>query len=176
MSEPERLSDLNLLTPPTRTRAVQLEERAAAAGIPIKVIETLRRRARQAWLYAAGRTREGKIVTNAKPGYGWHEYSRAFDVVILDAAGKAWWDAPREQWDRIGAIGERLGLSWGGRFRFADLGHFEYTRLDYADALKLELFERLLAAPPSSGLEADGMFEEAKTLIALIEAGAELPA
>lgn len=176
MTEPERLSDLNLLTPATRSRAAQLVERAAAAGIPVKVIETKRSRARQAWLFASGRTREGKIVTKAKPGYGWHEYRRAFDVVILDAAGKAWWDAPREQWDKVGALGEALGLTWGGRFRFADLGHFEYTRLDYTDALKLELFEALLAAPPAGGLEADSTVEEIERLLAMVERGDALPA
>ncbi len=30
-------------------------------------------------------------------------------------------------YEELGKIGESLGLRWGGRFRFRDYGHFEYT-------------------------------------------------
>lgn len=172
--EPTRNGKLEALEAETYKRAVALVERAAAAGIPIKVIETHRTRERQAWLYASGRTREGQRVTNARPGYTWHEYGRAFDVVILDGQGKAWWGAPVDRWDRLGKIGEDLGLEWGGRFRFRDLGHFQHTRLTFADARKLVGFD--LVSSAGSGLEVETELERIVADVVALDAGEELPA
>ena len=37
------------------------------------------------------------------------------------------WDATDPVWQKLGAIGEALGLRWGGRWKQADMGHFEYV-------------------------------------------------
>ncbi len=74
-------------------------------------------------LYAQGRTKPGKRVTNARAGQSWHNYGLAIDVVPL-RQGKPDWQGP---WDALGAIGERLGMTWGGHFkRLVDRPHFEW--------------------------------------------------
>ena len=112
------------LEPETRAMADKLIEQAQAAGFPIMVTQTLRTFFEQDLLYAQGRTKEGKIVTNAKGGYSWHNFGRAFDVVFVDADGKPDWEGP---WDDLGVLGETTGLEWGGRWKsFHDRPHFEH--------------------------------------------------
>lgn len=54
----------------------------------------------------------------------WHNFGFAFDVVPL-VNGKAIWDSPF--WNRIGELGKRIGLVWGGDFQsFKDKPHFEF--------------------------------------------------
>ena len=81
----------------------------------------------QAELYAQGRTKPGRIVTYAKPGQSMHNKRLAFDVVPL-RAGKAVWGTQGEDlalWQKIGALGEAQGLSWGGRWNHPDMPHFQ---------------------------------------------------
>jgi len=154
--EPRRISDRRELEPRTRELCTALLERAEAAGIPTILIETVRFTPRQLWLYAQGRTRPGSIVTNAKPGETWHDQGirRAFDVVLLDAAGKAWWNAPAERWERLGAIGKSLGLTWGGDFKgLRDLGHFQLDRVTLAEAKEIAKVGELRAALSGVSIE-----------------------
>ena len=79
--------------------------------------------AEQDALYAQGRTKPGRRVTNARGGQSWHNYGLAIDIVFI-RGGKADWNGP---WEAIGVIGERLGLTWGGRWkRLPDRPHFEW--------------------------------------------------
>src|SRR3712207_6669181 len=57
------------LQPQVRPYARALVQKAAALGINIKVISGLRTYAEQNALYAQGRTKSGRIVTNARGGY-----------------------------------------------------------------------------------------------------------
>ena len=115
---------LDDLHPRVAELARGLIQSAATAGIELLVTSTLRTFEEQAELFAQGRTRPGKIVTNAKPGESWHNFGLALDVVPL-IAGKAVWDSPR--WKEIGAMGKTIGLGWGGDFKsFKDLPHFEF--------------------------------------------------
>jgi peptidoglycan L-alanyl-D-glutamate endopeptidase CwlK len=50
-------------------------------GVTFEVLSGLRSYAQQAALFAQGRTKPGKIVTNARPGSSWHNYGLAIDVV-----------------------------------------------------------------------------------------------
>lgn len=116
-----KLEDLH---PIVAAKAKQLIELAEAEGIEILVTSTVRTFEEQAGLFAIGRTKPGKRVTNAKPGESWHNFGLAFDVVPL-VNGKAIWDSPF--WERIGALGKQVGLQWGGDFRtFKDKPHFEF--------------------------------------------------
>lgn len=116
-----KLEDLH---PIVATKAKQFIELAEAEGIEILVTSTLRTFEEQAELFAIGRTKPGKKVTNAKPGESWHNFGLAFDVVPL-VNGKAIWDSPF--WGRIGTLGKQVGLRWGGDFRtFKDKPHFEF--------------------------------------------------
>jgi hypothetical protein len=110
------------LTPATRALAQQLIDACAAAGVPIKLTSTLRTVAEQDALYAQGRTAPGQIVTNLKGGQGIHETGQAFDVIPVNGG----YHASQATWDKIGSIGEGLGLEWGGNWKgFKDLPHFQ---------------------------------------------------
>lgn len=104
--------------------------RCEAEGIEILITSTHRDNESQAALYAQGRTKPGKIVTNAQPGQSWHNWRVAFDVVPL-RHGKPVWSTTGEDgllWQKIGSIGESVGLEWAGRWqKFREFAHFQYT-------------------------------------------------
>lgn len=94
------------------------------AGYRLRVTYGYRSLEAQADLYAQGRTKPGSVVTNAKPGQSPHNYAAAIDVVFITKDGNVDWNGP---WAAIGAIGEELGLVWGGRFKgLVDKPHFEW--------------------------------------------------
>jgi peptidoglycan L-alanyl-D-glutamate endopeptidase CwlK len=102
------------------------------AGIALLVTQGLRTWEQQDHLYAKGRTTPplGKqhIITYAKGGQSYHNFGLAFDVIVLDANGKANWDIEHPSWKRIGEIGKSVSLVWGGDWKtLKDLPHFEYT-------------------------------------------------
>ena len=113
------------LHPIVLAKAQQLVRLAQAEGIRVLLTEGYRPPERQADLLATG-------ATAAKPGYSFHQYGLAFDLVPLDGLGRAWWEAPQKMWLDLGRIGESLGLSWGGRWTptlklpLGDRPHFEY--------------------------------------------------
>lgn len=101
-----------------------------AEGIDLLVTSTYRDHESQNELYAQGRTKPGKIVTNAKGGESFHNFQCAVDVVPL-RNGKPVWSTSGEDgklWNLIGEIGESVGLEWAGRWRtFREFAHFQYT-------------------------------------------------
>lgn len=107
----------------TRLRAVKFLASCARAGHRVFITQTLRTSEEQAALYAQGRTKPGKVVTNSKPGSGWHEVARAFDIAFKTPDDEVTWDGP---WEAVGTIGEAQGLAWGGRWHTPDRPHFEY--------------------------------------------------
>jgi peptidoglycan L-alanyl-D-glutamate endopeptidase CwlK len=118
-----RIEDLH---PCLQEKARQLIELCKAEGIEIRVTSTLRTFAEQAQLYAQGRTKPGQIVTRAKPGQSWHNYGLAVDVCPF-FKGKPIWNS--RHWNRIGALGKKLGLTWGGDWLHpkTDKPHFQMT-------------------------------------------------
>ncbi|MGI0658038.1 M15 family metallopeptidase [Pseudomonas aeruginosa] len=121
---------LDDLLPPVRARAQAFLAACKQEGIDILVTSTYRDLESQAALYAQGRTAPGKRVTNAKPGQSYHNWRVAFDVVPL-RDGKAVWNttgADGKLWERIGQLGEAVGLEWAGRWKtFREYAHFQYT-------------------------------------------------
>lgn len=116
------MSLLDTLTPDTRAVAEEFLARARdELGLDVRVVSTRRSCEEQAKLYAQGRTAPGKVVTNSKGCMSWHVMGRAFDVMIQGSGiGVA-------EWDRLGALGESMGLKWGKYFaNLNDTPHFEY--------------------------------------------------
>ena len=107
--------------------------RVEADGIDLLVTCTYRSDEEQAKLYAIGRTKPGRRVTNAAPGRSMHNFrfngkpaSLAVDVVPL-ANGKPVWNAADVVWKRVGELGEAAGLEWAGRWkRFREYPHFQH--------------------------------------------------
>lgn len=119
------------MIPPAAARARRFLQAANDNGIDLLVTSTLRDHAAQAALYAQGRTKPGRIVTNAKPGQSWHNWGCALDVVPLRNGKPVWGttaDPDRQLWERVGQLGEQAGLEWAGRWRrFREFAHFQYT-------------------------------------------------
>lgn len=107
-----------------RPLAFQLLARTVEAGIPVIIVDTLRT--------------PDEHKQNLFKGVSWTLRSKHLDGDAIDicpyaqwdahGAKKLNWDAGDPVWQRLGAIGEAIGLRWGGRWtKTPDLGHFEYV-------------------------------------------------
>jgi len=87
----------------------------------------------QAELYALGRTKAGRKVTNARPGYSWHNYGVAADFGVF--RGKAYLDntdAPlaAKVHAACAVHAKACGLEWGGHWKkLVDLPHYQVAHL-----------------------------------------------
>lgn len=80
----------------------------------------------QAELYAQGRTKSGKRVTNAKAGESVHQYRLAFDIAFVNKKGEVSWNPLL--YIQAGKIAKKYGLEWGGNWlQFKDMPHFQDT-------------------------------------------------
>jgi hypothetical protein len=112
---------LDDLDPRFKPLALELVARCVEAGIGVMIVDTLRTPAEHA--------------ANLAAGVSWTNRSKHLDGLAIDLApyeqyalhgpDKLQWNGSDPVWERIGEIGERLGLRWGGRWRQKDLGHFE---------------------------------------------------
>lgn len=102
-----------------------LIQRCAAEGLPVAVVETVRDLEYQSSLYAQGRTKSGKIVTNQKtPSFHWDKVGLAFDI-CKNVKGHEYDDA--DFFRKCGAIGKEMGFTWGGDWKsLPDRPHFQW--------------------------------------------------
>lgn len=117
---------LNDLSPRFRPLACELLARCVEQGIGVAIVDTLRTPAEQA--------------ANLAKGVSWTTHSKHLDGDAIDICPYATWDlhgSDKLNWDdadpvwiKLGAIGEALGLRWGGRWKVRDMGHFEYVDRD----------------------------------------------
>lgn len=134
---------IQLLHPRLRAEAMQIYQeicKALTGKAICRFSHTLRTFAEQNALYAIGRTKPGKIVTNAKGGQSYHNYGLAIDIVLIqdkDSNGTfetASWDDRLDadgdgqaDWMEVVAIFKRYGWEWGGDWKFSDKPHFQKT-------------------------------------------------
>ena len=117
------LSDLH---PVVQEKAKKFIAAAKKEGIDVLVTSTYRDNESQNALYAQGRSKPGRVVTNAKAGQSWHNYRCALDVVPI-VNGKAQWNDMRT-FRRLGEIGKSVGLEWAGDWKsFKEYAHFQWT-------------------------------------------------
>jgi peptidoglycan L-alanyl-D-glutamate endopeptidase CwlK len=126
--------DKALLCPAFIVRLNEFERRLSIDHLPFYMFEGLRSFERSDELYAQGRTKPGKIVTNAKGGDSIHNYGLAADYVLdgdIDKPDIQWsWENRNGIYQSMGAVAEACGLVWGGRWkRFPDLPHVEMPGL-----------------------------------------------
>lgn len=115
-----RLDDLD---PRCRVLAVELLARLVEAQIHVLIVDTMR-------------TPE-EHAANLKKGVSWTTHSKHLDGLAIDICpyeqyqlhgpDKLEWNGGDPVWLKIGVIGEKIGLRWGGRWKVKDLGHFEYV-------------------------------------------------
>lgn len=100
-------------------------------NIKYRIYSGLRTIDEQQDLYDKGRTKEGNIVTNAKPLQSYHNFGLAFDGVEIQN-GKAIWNNPKMS--TIASVGKKYGFdngaSWG------DSPHFEIRKYGHHTDLK----------------------------------------
>lgn len=136
------------LNPKLQGLARQLIEQAKKEGIQLIIASGYRSNEEQEKLYQQGRTTKGPVVTHAKPGQSKHNSGMAFDVAPLDKNGKPHWPNDDALWEKIGRIGESLGLKWGGRWAgFRDRPHFELAAMQSGRGLA---FAKLAGYDPES--------------------------
>lgn len=126
---------IELLHPDLQVKARQLIALAMEHGFIIQLSQTLRTKAEQDAIYAQGRTTPGKIVSNAPYPQSLHCWGVAFDIVILDANGKATWDTAF--YKKVGPLGISLGLEWGGTWTdFPDYPHYQLSGYKWSQLQK----------------------------------------
>lgn len=125
--------NVNDLHPALQLKVAELKELCKANGITIGISECLRTAAEQNALYAKGRTAAGSIVTNCKgTSYSsMHQWGVAFDFYLdmdVDGDGKKADDAfnnATRLFEKVGALGQSIGLEWGGSWTNKDRPHFQ---------------------------------------------------
>jgi hypothetical protein len=132
---------LDDLSPRMRPLAIELLARCVEAGIPVMIVDTLRTPAEHAANLAAGTSR----VKHSKHLDGDAIDIAPFEQYFAHGGNKLMWDTDSavavRTWRKLGAIGEALGLRWGGRFKPLsiralgwDPGHFEFQADSVAPA------------------------------------------
>ena len=102
-------------------------KRCKAAGLNVLVTDTFRSKAEQTDLYSQGRTTKGNIVTNCQYPDSPHNWGVAFDF-CRNVKGREYDNSDRF-FERCGAIGKQLGLTWGGDWKkFVDKPHLELKK------------------------------------------------
>lgn len=142
----DRISEqrVSLLHPKIRDEVKALIEKAEAGfpeRIAIRIVQGLRTIEEQDALYSIGRTKPGKIVTNAKGGRSYHNYGLAIDFALLyDKDGNGAyetlsWDTRADfdndksaDWMEVVRVFEAAGYTWGGKFStITDAPHLQKT-------------------------------------------------
>lgn len=114
----------------------------------VRIAQGLRTFAEQDALYAQGRTKPGKKVTNAKGGQSVHNYGFAVDIVLIIDGKEASWDTKKDwdgdkvaDWDECVKVFAKYGWSWGGNWTsFKDMPHFD--KIGYSDWRLLSKYKR----------------------------------
>ena len=118
----------NRVHPLLQKKVNAMIKEARKKGIDLRVVSSFRDMDKQAALYAKGRNGSGKKVTNAPPGFSYHNYGLAVDVVEYKN-GKPNWKS--KNWNTIGKLGKEQGLVWGGDWkRLVDKPHFQLSLKD----------------------------------------------
>lgn len=124
--------------------ALEIEKRAAAQGLQVGFFDGWRHPNDQLQKMKAGTS---KVVD---PFSSYHVWGEAIDMVPLNSAGQFYWPDGilvaadgshyiNPIWEKLGRIGEQLGLTWGGRWYnvntktgFFDGAHFQSSWIDTA--------------------------------------------
>ncbi len=119
---------LDSLDPRFKPLAIELLARLVEHRLPVLIVNTRRTDAEQ----AAAIARHVSWVAHSKHQDGLAIDVAPYDIYALHGDDKVQWDTKDPVWLKIGAVGEALGLRWGGRFHpinvmgvGIDPGHFE---------------------------------------------------
>lgn len=101
-----------------------IEDAEGGLGITMRVTYGLRTFDEQRAIYNQGRITPGPKVSNAPPGFSFHNYGLAIDVCELKD-GKLNWDF---DFNKLKTYSDKYLLRWGGTFKsIVDKPHFEIS-------------------------------------------------
>lgn len=113
------------LHPELARRLRILLQAAKMDGFTLQIVQGYRSHEEQNALYAKGRTKPGKRVTNARGGFSMHNYKIAADVAFV-VNGQISWD--EKLYKNIGKWARIAKLEWGGDWvSFKDMPHVQLT-------------------------------------------------
>jgi peptidoglycan L-alanyl-D-glutamate endopeptidase CwlK len=128
---------IKLLHPNVRDEVTSLINQAnnsLSTHSQVRIVQGLRTFAEQDALYAQGRTKPGKKVTQAKAGQSFHNYGISIDFCLLIDDKEISWDMKRDwdgdkvaDWMEVVSIFRKAGWEWGGTWKFIDNPHFQKT-------------------------------------------------
>ena len=116
----QTISSLRQPVQPLARRLIQLLKED---GLTFKVTSGFRSYEEQDELYEQGRSKPGKIVTNARGGYSNHNFALAFDITQFDGNRPIY---ESDDYKTAGKLGKSIGLLWGGDWSNGDEPHFEF--------------------------------------------------
>lgn len=118
-ADPKNILGSGQLHPAFSRKIGELIDKAAAHGLELYVQEGYRSPEAQAKIPSAN--------TRAKPGFSFHNYGLAADIVFRNNTGGPSWDE-KHDWKRLGELGRTIGLEWGGDWKsIKDRPHFQYS-------------------------------------------------
>jgi peptidoglycan L-alanyl-D-glutamate endopeptidase CwlK len=107
-----------------------------ATGRDWRISDGRRTMAQQRDIYAQGRTKPGKVVSNAKPGQSAHNFGYAVDLWPLDGNGDFDWNASGALFKQMADIAVIMGLTAGYYFHsIHDAPHIESPKWKVQQAL-----------------------------------------
>jgi len=134
---------IQMLHPKLRDEAMDLYEdivKVLGNQVMCRFTHTLRTFAEQNALYQIGRTKQGRIVTNARAGRSYHNYGLAIDIVLMHDRNNDWvfetisYDQKADidkdgkaDWKEVVQVFSEYGWEWGGNWQFKDAPHFQKT-------------------------------------------------
>lgn len=132
------LERIKLLHPKVRAEVSEIYteicERLTGNAV-CRFTQTLRTIAEQDALYAQGRTKPGKRVTNARGGQSYHNYGLAIDFALIVDGKALSYDMAKDfdcdglaDWMEVVEVFRQFGWEWGGLWStIKDYPHFQKT-------------------------------------------------
>lgn len=133
---------LEKLDPEFAKLVKKLLELAYANGLNAQISAGFRSAEEQEALYSVGRTRPGRVVTNARAGQSAHNYGLGVDLFFLTPDGKAdFTTALYTRLDRIAKeanlYNEGVGMEWSGAWKsFKETAHWQVKNFNWRKLIK----------------------------------------
>lgn len=137
--DPISIKRIKMLHPSLRSEAMDLflkiNREVLTGNAKMRVTCTHRSLSEQRALYDMGRSKSGKIVTNARAGYSYHNYGLALDWCLIVNDKYASWDMlgdydgdKKADWMEVVFAFKNSGWEWAGDWKgFREYCHFQKT-------------------------------------------------
>ncbi len=148
------------------TKVLEIIEQAYKEGIYVLITDGYRSKAEQDALYAQGRTKPGKIVTNAKGGQSNHNFGIAVDFCLTNEKGTIANYTVNSDWRRVASIAKSKGFEWGGDWKgFVDNPHLEYTGKITIEQEETKVESVIVTTPNKPDTDGDDDFKKFQSFL-----------